>query len=254
MRRLALTILLLAGCESNVQTSSGADYRAAQPGFTPSASSAIDEAVAQASQIEPLLRFPARIGLARIQFGGLAPVPPREADAWIAFAKLHGDYGTFVPISPLIADMAGSRAGTLGNSVVNRIRLAAATQHVDAVLIYSVGGQTTNATSPLSLLDLTIVGAFLVPSRSIHGQATATALLMDVRNGYPYATVTTDASQSGFVPSVGSGHESQDLAEDAQAAAVAKLTAALDTTLSKLRLDLQTKELAALRAQSAAAK
>jgi hypothetical protein len=77
---------------------------------------------------------------------------------------------------------------------------------------------------------------------------------MDVRNGYPYATVTTDASQSGFVPSVGSGHESQDLAEDAQAAAVAKLTAALDTTLSKLRLDLQTKELAALRAQSAAAK
>lgn len=254
MRRLALAILLLAGCESNVQTSSGADYRAAQPSFTPRASSDIDQAVAQASQIEPLLRFPARIGLARIQFGGLAPVPPREADAWIAFAKSHGEYGTFIPISPLVADMEGSRAGTLGNSVVNRIRLAAATQHVDAVLIYSVGYEATNKKSALSLLDLTIVGAYLVPSRSIHGQATATALLLDVRNGYPYATVTTDATQSGFVPAVGSGDVREDLAEDAQAAAVAKLTAALDPTLSKLRNDLQTKELAALRAQPTAVK
>jgi hypothetical protein len=253
--RLLLCVLLLAGCgSSQVQTSSGADYAAARPGFTPSASSDIDQAVAQASNIEPLLRFPARIGLARIQFGQLAPVPPREADAWIAFAQSHGDYGTFVPISPLIADMAGSRAGNLGQSVVNRIRLAAATQHVDAVLIYSVGWQSTNKDSPLSLLDLTIVGAYLVPSRSIHGEATATALLLDVRNGYPYGTVTTQASQGGFVPSMGSSQESQDLAQDAQVTAVGKLTAALDPMLSKLRNDLQTKELAALRSQPAAGK
>jgi hypothetical protein len=254
MRSLALAILLLAGCESNVQTTSGADYAAASPGFTPGASSSIDQAVAQASQIEPLLRFPARIGLARIQNGQLAPVPPREADAWIAFAKAHGDYGTFVPISPLIVDMAGSRAGDVAYSVVNRIRLGAAAQHVDAVLIYSVGWQSSNKDSPLSLLDLTIVGAYLVPSRSIHGEATATALLLDVRNGYPYGTVTTQASQGGFVPSMGSGQESQDLAEDARVKAVAKLTAALDPMLSKLRNDLQTKELAALRAQTTAAK
>jgi hypothetical protein len=137
---------------------------------------------------------------------------------------------------------------------VNRIRLGAATQHVDAVLIYSVGTESTNTKSPLSLLDLTIVGAYLVPSRSVHGEATATALLLDVRNGYPYGTVMAQGSQGGFVPSIGSDSRSEDLAEDAQVRAVAKLTAALDPMLSKLRNDLQTKELAALRAQQAAAK
>jgi hypothetical protein len=75
-----------------------------------------------------------------------------------------------------------------------------------------------------------------------------------VRNGYPYGTVMTQGSEGGFVPSVGSRNRSEALAEDAQVKAVQKLTVALDPMLSKLRNDLQTKELAALRAQSAAAK
>jgi hypothetical protein len=53
---------------------------------------------------------------------------------------------------------------------------------------------------------------------------------------------------------MGSSQESQDLAQDAQVTAVGKLTAALDPMLSKLRNDLQTKELAALRSQPAAGK
>ncbi len=198
------------------------------------------------------MRFPATLGLARIQNGALQPVPPREADAWIAFAKAHGDYGSFVPISPLIADMAAGVSGDVAKTVVDRIRLGAARQHVDAVLIYTVAYSSTDETSPLSLLDLTIVGAYLVPSRSIHGEATATALLLDVRNGYPYGTVTTSAHQGGFVPSVGSRQESQDLAEDAQVDAVGKLTVELDPMLAKLRNDLQTKELASLRTRAAA--
>jgi hypothetical protein len=243
--------LLCCGCESTVQTTSGEDYRLARPGFDPGNGTAMDLAVDKAAQIAPLLRFPAKIGLARIQYGALQAVPPREADAWSAFAKAHGDYGTFVPISPLIADMAAGVSGDVAKTVVDRIRLGAARQHVDAVLIYTVAYASTDKISPLSLLDLTIVGAYLVPSRSIRGEATATALLLDVRNGYPYGTATTDAHQGGFVPSIGSRQESQDLAQDAEVDAVGKLTAELDPMLSKLRNDLQTRELALLRNQGA---
>lgn len=136
--------------------------------------------------------------------------------------------GGIVASSPLIADMAAGVSGDVAKTVVDRIRLGAARQHVDAVLIYTVAYASTDKISPLSLLDLTIVGAYLVPSRSIRGEATATALLLDVRNGYPYGTATTDAHQGGFVPSIGSRQESQDLAQDAEVDAVGKLTAELD--------------------------
>ena len=40
-----------------------------------------------------------------------SPVPPREADAWIAFAESHGQYGELVPISPLIGELTAASAG-----------------------------------------------------------------------------------------------------------------------------------------------
>ena len=118
------------------------------------------------------------------------------------------------------------------------IRLAAARQHIDAVLVYAVGGYSNKA-SPLSILDLTIIGAYLVPSRSVEGSAIASALLFDVRNGYPYGTVSATSTQTGFVPSVGSGNQSQNLQVDAQVDAVAKLTGEIDKMLTTLRDEIE---------------
>jgi hypothetical protein len=247
---LPLTLALLAGCQNSVQTSSGAAYRAARPALDARDVSAIDRAVDQAANVEPLLRFPARIGLARILNGRIVPVPPREADAWIDLAKAHADLGSFVPISPLIAEMVRSGAGNAA-TVIDGVRLGAARQHVDAVLIYTVGASGDDAGSPLSLLDLTIIGAYLVPSRSVKGDAAASALLLDVRNGYPYGTANAVASASDFVPSVGSGRQGALVREDAEIAAVGKLAAQVDIMMGKLQTDLQTKEIADLRAQQA---
>ena len=244
---LTLSALALAGCANTVQTTSGAAYRAARPGFDPKQSgSAIDQQVDQAAAIEPLLRFPARLGLARIQNGAVVAVPPREADAWIAFAHDHADLGTFVPIIPLLTQLAPRNPGSA--SVGDTVRLAAARQHVDAVLIYSVAGSRADNASPLSIADLTIIGAYLVPSRTVKGEATASALLVDVRNGYPYGTATATASADGFVPSVGSGSQAREKLEDAEVAAVGKLAAEVGIMAGKLQADLQAKELAELRA------
>lgn len=115
----------------------------------------------------------------------------------------------------MIAELASGASGDVAKTIINRVQLGAARQHVDAVLVYTVGSQTKDSASVLSVLDLTIISAYLVPSRSIQGDAVATALLLDVRNGYPYGTASATASQSGFVPSVGSGQQSQELAENA---------------------------------------
>lgn len=244
MYRIALALLLLSGCTNDVQTTSGAAYRAARPEFDAKAGTDMDRAVARAANVEPLLRFPARIGLARIRNGELSTVPPREADAWIAFSSANSQYGTFVPISPLISELAASASDGAARTVVDRVRLGAARQQVDAVLLYTAAGQSRDNGSVLSLLDLTIIGAYLIPSRSVAGEAVATALLFDVRNGYPYGTATATANATGFVASVGSGQQSRVLAEDAQVAAVGKLTAEVETMMARLRTELAQRDLA----------
>jgi len=149
-------------------------------------------------------------------------------------------YGEFVPISPLVAEMAS--AGRQDDTVVDKIRIGAARQQVDAVLIYGVLQNQRDRGTVLSLADLTIVGSFLVPSRAIEGQATANAILMDVRNGYPYGTATSTAQQTGFVVNSGSGERARDLAD-----AAGKRAADVGRMVARLKSELDTKELTRLR-------
>jgi hypothetical protein len=244
---LILALAPLTGCGPVPQVSSGAEYLAARPEYSAANGTDLDKAVRHAADVEPLLRFPTKLGLARISGGQFVPVPPREADAWIAFAKTHSEYGEFVPISPLVADLAMAAEGyhnTYGSSAIIPIRLAAARQHVDAVLVYTVAGNSTDKMSPLSVMDLTIIGAYLVPSRSVAGTAVASILLFDVRNGYPYGTLSATAVQTSFVPNAGSTEQSQNLQVDAQVEALGKLTGEADKLLIGLRETLAAKEAA----------
>jgi hypothetical protein len=262
MRLLPIVALLtlLGGCATTTQVSSGGDYLAARPEYSAANGTELDKQVERAANVEPLLRFPAKLGLARISGGRFVPVPPREADAWIAFAQTHGQFGEFVPVSPLVGQMAAEAAGyptpanPFGNvpSALREIRLGAARQHVDAVLVYTVAGSSTDQLSPLSVLDLTLIGAYLVPSRMIAGSAVASRLLFDVRNGYAYGTLSATSKQDGFVPTAGSGAQSQVLQVDAQVDAVGKLSGEADKMLTQLRADLQEKELKTLRAKAEA--
>ena len=198
------------------------------------------------------MRFPARIGLARIERGQLTPIPPEEkATSGLPSLKDAGSaYGEFVPISPLIArDGVGRRARTTAS--VDTIRIGAARQHVDAVLIYEVVQDNQDRGTVLSVADLTILGSFLIPSRAIKGQATANAILLDVRNGYPYGTATSTAQQTGFVVNSGSGDKARDLAAAAGVDAVGKLTVDVGHMMARLKSELDTRELQRLRTPTA---
>jgi hypothetical protein len=241
--------LALSGCSpGTIQTTSGRTYLDSYTGL-PSADNkgsrqpisgrtVSDQAVRDAANIEPILRFPARFGLARISHGSLSAVPPEEGDIWqTALVAGGGGYGEFVPISPLVAAFAagGQQIDYSVNRVVDTIRLGAARQHVEAVLVYEVISTAKDTPSVMSALDLTIIGAYLLPTRTVSGSAVAQAVLLDVRNGYPYLTVEGSASTEEMHASVGSFVASREQQGVASVAAVKNMVAKIPALLDQLR-------------------
>jgi hypothetical protein len=265
MRSIACVVALaatLSACNSMYQLSSGQSYldgydryaRDATTGAEGAAKSggpgdkSLSAKVRQAATVEPHLIFPARIGLARIEYGRLAPVPPAEADAWLALAgRLSPWLGEFVPVSPLVASFAAAEVAPgegpadnrdyfrydtrydVTDRVVQQIRVGAARQHVDYVLVYEVLGDSSDELTPLSVVDLSIVGAFLIPSRALEATSTANAILIDVRNGYPYGTARAAAEDSRLSPNAGSTDRRRNLFQRTKVAAVADLTTHVET-------------------------
>jgi len=230
------TTALLAACGYTVQDSSGREFLNRDPSLlastdTKAASRASDDmrgAIRDAANVEPRLTFPARIGIARIEGGRITAIPPDEAEAWSKMAERLGPrFGAFVPISPLIAELVASESTRTQRGgvaeTVRKLRLGAARQHVDAMLVYEVAGHAKDNNSPLSVADLTIVGMFIVPSRHLKAEGFAAALLLDVRNGYPYGTANARAADANLVPNVGSTARTGDLLRSVHTAAAVKL-------------------------------
>lgn len=251
---------LVAGCGHQIQTTSGSDYLAAYKAADGRAgpAAATDAEIIAAADVEPQLRFPARLGLARLDEGGLSPVPAAEAQAWRDLAqRLGSGYGEFVPVSPLIAALAtpaplqpDSRNDSWRRyrkslaQVVREVRLGAARQHLDAVLIYEPFGTSSEASNPLAITKLALIGFFL-PTEGVEAEGFAQAVLVDVRNGYTYGTASAVSEKPSYrlttVSDSGDAHRTA--RGEAQARAVAALTGEVETMLRDLRLALAERRL-----------
>jgi hypothetical protein len=251
---ISLVALLLCGCSAYTQATSGQDWLAGYGTARPAASSSpddIDSRVRQAGAIEPTLHFPARIGIARIGQarwqGQLIAVPEAEAAAWVAARdRLGPGFGEFVPLSPLVAAMmepdikAGPNDRTATTRhLVDTIRLAAARQHLDAVLVYEVDATADQKSNPLRFADWTVIGAFIVPSRDVKAVGVAQAMLIDVRNGYPYGQVTSNVDDKALTAAFYSGEAKEALSKKVEDAAVVKLTGESEGMMRKLKAELE---------------
>lgn len=242
--------LALAACGHAVQTTSGQDYLSAYPtGATFEPTTAIDRRVEAVAAVEPALRFPARIGLARLSDGDLSAIPAKEAEAWAGVAAALGpDYGTYVPISPLIAEMVGGstaapsypypREQPTTRALLEKIRLGAARQHVDYVLVYEVYGTASSHANVLSVGDISIIGAFLLPGRTLEAAGYAQALLLDVRNGYPYGTAQATVDQAALASAWAASDSREAMMEAAATEAGVALTREVKAMMEALRAGL----------------
>ncbi|MCB9959934.1 MAG: hypothetical protein H6843_15155 [Rhodospirillaceae bacterium] len=258
-RILACTVLVvLTACAHTVQTTSGADYlrRYEAAAVAAGGDPEMPEAVRQAASVEPLLTLPGRFGLARIVNGALTVVPAEEMELWTEFAGRHRAMGEFVPISPLVAALAHQPESLDGpgrflpesrvHDLVAAIREGAARQHVDAVLIYEVGARDESTRTLLALADLTLIGGAILPTRHVTAYGAADALLVDVRNGYPYGTASAETDLGGFTTMFDEGDRARELRTDAVRAVVAALIPEVDRMVGEL-----VEEMAARRLRTA---
>ena len=278
---LLLAALALSGCSYDVQTTSGRSYLAAYAkahGDLPSVrepdgeapretertrdKADVDAEVLAVAAVEPLLRFPARVGIARIEYGQLSAVPPTEAEAWRGLAERLGpEWGEFLPINPLIVALAAGpdepegcspnevRYGRCRHGIertVHRIRLGAARQHVDTVLIYEVFAKSEQDTNPLAVTKLVLIGFFMVPSETIDADGFGQAVLVDVRNGYTYGHATVAAESAAYTVTTAINADSAELAVAARAktAAALELVPEVEAMARRLRLELAEKRAA----------
>ena len=271
---LAVAVPLFAACTSQIQTTSGETFlqnyssavQVPAPG-TGAVDVDVDAEVRDAAAVEPILKFPARIGLAYVRGGYLVPVPAAHTEGWHAAMEKAGTrFGQFVPVSPLVAALAADSAkgktpvavraaggypyryggGDLAETV-RVIRLAAARQHLDAVLVYETAAKTGNSATPLSALNISIIGLAVVPANFISADAVAQGLLLDVRNGYPYGTVSTVGTDYSMSTWSNTGPAQRDAAFDAEAEAAANLGLEAIAMMDRLKTALEKKQSAVLR-------
>lgn len=262
---LAVSLLvLLAGCESTTQVTSGEEYLSRHGSMPPSTAEkglkedGFQEKLRQAASVEPTLTFPARIGIARIgseyewsHSPRLTNIPTDEAAEWAETAeKLGKSYGEFVPINPMIAGMftdtadsvstTHNRYGYSSEALIKEIRLAAARQHLDAVLIYEVVTKHSRKDNLLTAGNVTILGGFLLPSKTVEAEGYATAMLIDVMQAYPYGTVRSYADDiTAYASSWGWGDKyGEEIVAKISYTAVSRLAVETRTMLEKLRKQL----------------
>ena len=230
-------LFLLSACSHTVQYTSGQDYLA---GFTDTPSTnqtSIDLEVRDIAAIEPNINFPARIGIARIEQGRLITVPADEGENWSEMAKSLGpNYGELIPVSPLIASMVNpnTTSNEIGQ-VVNHIRRGAARQHLDYILIYEVTDLNHNDGNALQIADLSVLGLFILPSRNVEVKSTASAMLIDVRNGYPYGSASAFADEKSLSTVMSKRGKTRELSDKARIVSVQKLTDSVAEILTELK-------------------
>ena len=252
MSKIKSTILIacltmITAC-SQIQTSSGRSYLAKYEQYDATYSSQekttdINKLVREAASIEPTLQFPAKIGIARIENGYLTAIPEKEIEHWEESKKNIGyRFGDFVPVSPLITEMATSSVNWDSENkvldVVSKIRLGAARQHMDAVLIYEVYSREQSDSNLLAVADLTIIGAYLLPSKAVETQGYANALLIDVIQGYPYGTAEATLERTEMASTFGKYDKMTELSDEIKTEVAAKLVAEVEEMFKDLMLVL----------------
>ena len=256
--------LVLSSCVHSSQTTSGSRYLSRYDAAEGAVARVTDAQIAEVANVEPTLAFPARIGLARIDEGRLSTIPAEEAAIWRQLTERLGPgWGQFLPVSPLVAALASPATGTSAcrrpdstsygrrqraavvdfdclRETVQTIRLGAARQHLDAVLIYESFGKSENSSNPLAVTQLALIGFFL-PTENVEAEGLAQAILVDVRNGYHYGTATAVAEEPAQRLSTPNNIDTAHAAvqDEARLAAVTALIGEVEKMAVELRHDLE---------------
>jgi len=165
-----------------------------------------DDDVAKIEQLKPQLKLPFRLAVApplqvRQHYWheprGLMEGERDEIMAWGERLKKEGVVSEFILIPPMLMDLSASRQPT---SYVKAVRLGAARVQADAVLFLRSVTDTNSYANVLSVLDITLVGMFLVPGHQRDALTILEGMIVDNRNQYVYFATSVEGSGSATAP------------------------------------------------------
>ena len=183
----------------------------------------VDAEVDALYKLKPTLNFPARIALTKVQHNRLVkPTDPEIAQFQQLAEKLGAEFGEFVVVDPVMADLAAETVNAAKRDPRSDLRRAAALLKADYTLAYSVDSRSRSEQNALSLTDLTIVGMWIAPTRNVSAEAVAQAAIVDVRTGLPLGSTSAEADSQGVSRAIS---ESENRYERAQVAETEALSA-----------------------------
>lgn len=227
--------LLSVGCQSHYTTpGSAADMRAF--GITPpdEREKLTDYKIKQELDRKPLATFPANICMARVQgsqcqsygrygygHGAYSVVTTREVETDDLFKKIAG--------LPMVAGVATVNRMLLPEDLKSdmQLRQAAAKLHAQVLLLYTFDTRFygLDRTSPVNVLTFGFGN-----HKDVRINVTASAALLDVRNGYVYGVAEATASREQSTNSWDNEKQADQSHREAEAEALGKLTDELALT------------------------
>jgi len=151
-----------------------------------------NKSVEEIEKLKPQAAFPLRLAVAQPLHGYADRVWTAAEEAeilgWSAPLRDAGLISEIV-ILPDIAYTNCVWNGAGPACALNGIRSSAARMRADAVLLVAINTEVDGWVNPLSILDLTIVGLWIVPAHHRDALSTAQAVLLDNRSEYLWAKV-----------------------------------------------------------------
>jgi rhombotail lipoprotein len=146
-----------------------------------------DEDVREAQALRPQLAFPCKIAVFLRGEPGYSwrwSIQDKTAiDSWGDTLKKEGIASEVFRITDMFMP---NKCG------LKELRVAAAKHGADALLVIQGASQTDSYVNPAALLNLTVVGGYLVPASHRDSLFVMQGVLIDVSNGFLYAAVESE--------------------------------------------------------------
>jgi rhombotail lipoprotein len=190
-----LASVLFAGCCQTTSFDRSAMMSRLQ---TESASVTVsDDEIVQVQAIKPQLQFPCRVAVYLSPAVQWSIKDKERIKAWGDSLKKEGIVSDYFLMSSLFSPNAAS----LASKAQKEVRLAAARHGADAVLILHGIHQTESYENPAALLNLTLVGGYIIPASHRDVLFMLQGAVVDVGNGFLYASVESEGTGKIMRPS-----------------------------------------------------
>ncbi|MDF1838965.1 MAG: hypothetical protein P1V35_13925, partial [Planctomycetota bacterium] len=169
----------------------------------------MDETYDSQSAPLPTAQLPLRLGIVppvscstnwrdntvNLVFGSWSDRECEIIDDWARDARASGFVEHYEYLPSLLVDSAAP-------NVLEAVRGAARSRNLDAVLIVRAGSTIESSSTMLSVLDLAIVPAFVLPTGDFKATAVMEGTVIDTQSGYPYAVGSAESSYEKSAPSL----------------------------------------------------